>query len=351
MKVALILASNTRYAPHMYHYVRILKEKNVDFDIIIWNKDNLAEENCISYDEFSDLRKSRLFRIRSYYKYSKFVQDIVNKNGYNRVVVFTIFLGMLLYPYLRNSFKRNYFFDIRDYSPILKLIPWLIKPLVENSFKTAISSPGFLEWLPKSNDYVLSHNYRFEEDFNSSSCHSVYKFNYLILTIGFLRDFEVNKMLIDSCKNSTNFTFKFVGSGLAYEPLVNFVTTNGIKNVVFTGVYDKENELEYLQNASIMNILLGDDVNSKTLMTNRFYLAISNGIPVIVNENSIQGDYVEKYNLGIVLKDNNALSETITNYFKHFDRVKFLHGSANFLSDIRTDQIKFELSFKKFITI
>ncbi len=62
---------------------------------------------------------------------------------------------------------------------------------------------------------------------------------------------------------------KFVGKVIAYEPLMKLVKENYIQNVIFTGWYDKKNELEYLKKASLKNILLGNDINSETLMTNR----------------------------------------------------------------------------------
>jgi hypothetical protein len=349
MKVALILASNTCYAPYMHHYIRILNEEKIAFDIIIWNKDNIAEDNCISYNEFSDLKKSRLFRVKSYFGYAKFVKDVLNKNEYKRVVVFTIFLGILLYPYLKKEFKKSYFFDIRDYSPILNFIPWILRPIINDSFSTTISSPGFTKWLPKSKKYLLSHNYHFNDKIlsNKSEFHS--EFKYTILTIGFLRDFEMNKIMINSFKNDSNILMKFVGRGIAYEPLMEFVKENEIKNVIFTGAYDKKDEIDYLNEASLINILLGDDINSNTLMTNRLYLAISNGIPVIVNVNSTQGEYVNKYNLGIVINDKETINEAVLAYLDKFNSDEFLKGSAKFLSDIIADQEKFEMSFKKFI--
>jgi hypothetical protein len=349
MKVALILASNTCYAPHIFHYVRILKEKNIDFDLIIWNKDNVVEKDCISYDSFIDLSKFRLSRITSYLGYAGFVTKVLKKNKYKRIIVFTVFLGVLILPYLRKNFKRMYFFDIRDYSPILGLFPWMTKPLIKDSFATTISSPGFLKWLPSSTKYVISHNYRFEENvsFNIPNYNSEKKRT--ILTIGFLRDFEINKIILDSFKNNEGFLIKFVGRGIAYEPLMNFAQINNIQNVIFTGGYDKKDEIEYLKNASLINILLGDDLNSSTLMTNRLYLAISNGIPIMVNNNSMQGEYVHKYNLGIVIDNRENIAVEVIKYFQNFDRNKFQKGCEQFLSDIEADQNMLEKKIEDFI--
>nr|WP_315161303.1 hypothetical protein [uncultured Flavobacterium sp.] len=209
-------------------------------------------------------------------------------------------------------------------------MPWIIRPVIKDSYKTTISSPGFLKWLPKFKNYELSHNHRFDNYFNSSSYVYESEFKHIILTIGFLRDFETNKIVINSFENNKNFTLKFVGRGLAYEPLMEFVKENQIQNVIFTGEYDKKDEIDFLKEASLINILLGDDLNSETLMTNRFYLAISNGIPVMVSGNSTQAEYVQKYNLGIVIDNDNIISDIVSTYIDQFDKEKFLKGSSDF---------------------
>lgn len=347
MKLALVLASNTSYAPHLYHYKRILEEQNIDFDIIVWNKDDIEEEGCISYDESVDLNSSRFLRLTAYIRYKRFVLHTLKKNKYDRVVVFTIFLGVLMSHFLKNRFKKNYIFDIRDYSPILKYLPYIIKPVILNAYSTSVSSEGFFKWLPKGGYYEISHNYRFGADINIIE--DKVKEKKVILTIGYLRDFTANKMLIESFQDFCNFTLRFVGSGIAYTPLMNFVHVKEIHNVSFTGAYKKCEEQDFLNDVVIMNILLGKDINSRTLMTNRFYLAISNRIPVIVNENSKQGEYVKKYDLGVVICDNDSIQEKVINYLNMYDRIAFKKNCEKFLQDIESNQKSFEVTFKRFI--
>lgn len=347
MKVALVLASNTCYAPYLYHYTRILEEQNIDFDIIVWNKDNIEEKGCISYDEYADFNSSRLSRLTAYFRYANFVRNTLKNGRYDRVVVFTIFLGILLSPYLKKRFKRNYIFDIRDYSPLLTFLPYMIRPVILNAYSTSVSSAGFLEWLPKAGRYEISHNYSFDTTIDIRK--DKIKDTNVILTIGFLRDFTANKMIIESFKDSVNFALRFVGSGIAYAPLMNFVHDKEIGNVTFTGPYKKSEEQTFLKDVAIVNILLGKDINSRTLMTNRFYLAISNEIPVIVNENSIQGEYVKKYNLGVVINDKDSIQEKVINYLNTYDHIVFKKNCEKFLQDIENDQISFVTTIQTFI--
>lgn len=350
MKLALILAANIRNAPYIQYYIKILKVNNIDFQIINWNKENISEEGCISYDKSTDLSKPRLFRIFSVIKFNRFVIKQLKKNKYDKLIVFGLTTGALLYPYLMNNFKNNYYFDIRDYTNIYRFYSFLIHSLIENSFTTAISSPGFLKWLPESKKYHISHNYSFYEHCSFYNQNNVKTDKYIILTIGQLRDFETNKNVINVFENNESVSLKFVGFGNAYEPLLKYTLENNIKNVIFTGRYEKEEEIEYLRDSSLLNIILDDNLNSKTLMTNRIYLAISNGIPVMVNKNTTQGDYVEKYNLGIVSENMNLLDQDVASYFQSFDKKKFERGCKNFLVDIKTDQVEFEKDIEAFIT-
>lgn len=349
MKIALVLASNILYSPYIYHYTRVLKENKINFDIITWNKNNILEKGCINFNRYSDLSKPKIFKIAHYLGYKKFVVKTLKNKKYDKIVVFTIPLGILLYPFLKRNYKKTYFFDIRDYSPLLKFSRKIIKPVIENSFCTAISSPGFLRWLPKSDSYVISHNYWFQNSSNTLMQNLRLNNNHIIITIGSLRQVEANKIVLNSFKNKSDFFMKFVGDGTAYKPLLNYSNKNNIKNVLFTGRYEKKDEVSFLKDASLMNILLGNDLSSSSLMTNRFYLAISNGIPVIVNKNSIQGEYVKKYNLGIAVEYKDSIYEDINSFLQNFNIEQFQNESKQFLLDIQEDQKKFETCILKFI--
>jgi hypothetical protein len=351
MKIALILASNKCYAPHMHNYIKILKENNIDFDIIIWNKDNLIENECISYDKKIDNTKSRFFKIKDYVSYSKFVIAVLKSSKYDKIIVFTIFLALILYPFLKKKYKNLFIFDIRDYSPILKMFKNIINPVIKISYATVISSPGFKNWLPKNQNYLISHNYQFYEELLNDEVLNCKRDKNIILTIGFIRDIETNISMINSFCNDDRYILQYVGRGIGYNQLKEYVENHKINNVRFLGGYEKKDENKYLNNISLMNILLNDDINSKTLMTNRFYLAISNNVPVIVNENSTQGHYVSKYKLGITINSFDDVNLKVTKYLNDIKREDFLKGRDLFLFEINKDQIEFESSFNNFINI
>ncbi|QBN19801.1 glycosyltransferase family protein [Flavobacterium nackdongense] len=349
MKIALVLSTNVSHSPYIYNYIKIFEQIGIEFDIISWNKNNIAEKVAFSFDKYTDRKKSRIVRIKSYLEYICFVLNVLKKNNYDRIVLFTIPIGILLYPYLKMVLKKAYILDIRDYSIVLRFIPnFFIDLIIKHSFSVVISSPGFSTWLPFKYEYVISHNNNFYQEPNVKSISLRKNAKNEILTIGALRDYEANRIVIDSFKNNSYFSMKFVGEDIAYVPLVNYVNTNNIENVFFTGWYDKKDEVKYLKNVSLINIFMPNDINSKTLMSNRFYLAINNRIPVIVSADSTQAEYVQRFNLGVIVEQNDNIKSQVLRYIDNFDEDVFIQGTEEFLLEINLDQYRFNSLLLKF---
>ena len=71
-----------------------------------------------------------------------------------------IVFGIQLTFFLKNILQKkdlniNILIDIRDYN---KIINFNIKKVIDNSYFTVISSPGYKEWLPNSGKYIINHN-------------------------------------------------------------------------------------------------------------------------------------------------------------------------------------------------
>jgi hypothetical protein len=348
MKIALILPANTHNAPYVRYYTKILDMYNVEYEIILWNREDIVEQHHICFNRRSDVGKPRLLRMFEIIPFTFFVIKKLKEREYDKVIVFTVQLGFLLYPFLKRFYRNKYIYDIRDYSVVLKYFSKLIIPIVENSFRTSISSVGFLSWLPDSQRYMVSHNCLLES-FAQRKFELRQSSTFTILTIGQLRDYEANKCLIETFKNDVRFKMNFVGVGIALDSLKEHVQKSKIWNVEFFGRYNKASEAQFLKDVSVVNILLSDDLNSRTLMTNRFYLAITNFIPVLVNEDSVQGSYVKEFNLGILMKEHSTLKSSLLIYLENFNADIFLNGRHRFLSKIGEDQENFETRVVDFI--
>jgi hypothetical protein len=78
-------------------------------------------------------------------------------------------------------------------------------------------------------------------------------------------------------------------------------------------------------------------------------LSVANKIPILVNKNSTQGEYANKYKLGVAIEKKEAISEIVLSYLDKLDKNKFLKGRDSFLVEIAKDQEKFEMAFMKFL--
>jgi hypothetical protein len=352
-KVALIISGNFFKSP-IWFYTMLLDKLNVSYDIISWNRLSILESNTIQFNLSEGEDKGYLGRLISYLRYKKFIIKQLEQGKYDRVFVFTIALGILMYPYLRKAFKNRFVFDIRDHSLIINLKKRTSYNLIKNSVFTVISSRGYLKWLPKSEKYYFAHNYPFTIKENIELINEISHFNpdasiLKIVTIGSLRDYNANRVLIDNFGNNQCFHLKFIGSGPVENRLINYAKIKEIMNVEFHGFYHKHEELSLIHDADLINNLTGNGINSKTLTTNRFYLSVIVGIPMIVNDNTYQGNLSKRYSLGCNVKSDKPLEEQLQVYLKSFDRRKYDAGRYEFIKTVELDMQDLEKAIHAFL--
>lgn len=315
----------------------------------------IDESKNLSYNVSQSEGKGYFNRFISYFGYKKFVVDCLDRNKYDKIIISTVAIAVLLYPYLKKYYKNKYLFDIRDYSLILKFTKFILKKLIDNSTATVISSEGFKRWLPKSSKYYIAHNFPFEltngvVKFRSGALSlKKHKKSLVITTIGALRDFEANKLLIDTFKNSDEFLINFIGTGHAYYPLKEYVRNKGIPNVLFYGYYLKKDEADLLKNTDFINNFTNFDKNSRTLMTNRFYLSVVLGIPMIVRADTFQGKLCEMYKLGCVLSSHIEIKAQLKKYISSWSQDEYANGCSNFLEIVEDDTRKLDVLLRDFV--
>lgn len=69
---------------------------------------------------------------------------------------------------------------------------------------------------------------------------------------------------------------------------------------------------------------------SDYLMSNRFYLSVTHGKPMIVNSKCTQADFVKKYNLGVIIDENDNIAEKIKDYWIHLTKSNMKMDVPNF---------------------
>jgi len=342
-RIGIVLSGNIEISPYYRYYTDVFDKINIEYDIISWDRSSLGTKSKYSYNYPSPESLNPLKKIIDFYKYSRYVKQVIKSSNYDYLIIFTIANAFFLFPLLLKMYKNRYTFDIRDYSPLLPWTQRWIEKIILNARQTCISSIGWIDWLPKNHNYIISHNLRYSDTFLRKQPDNIsQKKPIIITTFGSLRDYDVNKKLMYFLKNSEYLRMEFIGAG--YEPLLKFAKKKKINNVYFYGRYKKKDEPTIINRADIVNILLPRSTAHDGAMSNRFYKALINKKPVIVNEGNIQAEYVYKYHLGIIIKPGDNILKKINEYLNGFDKQSFNKDCDLMINKFKKDINIFESS-------
>lgn len=305
MKIGIITPANLWNCPYVDIYRRILDKERVRYDIITWCRDGKNEDGCIQFK--SQKIRNSVQKLFSYFAFASFLRRTIKANKYDKLIVFTPQTGIFISSFLKKYYKRRYIFDYRDLSIEQK---WYFqKPffrVLDNSSANVISSPGFTRCLPV-HEYLLSHNFDINAVKNSIGKRDDAQFGsedmINVLTIGAIRDYSSNVQVLDALANKTHFNIRFVGKGGAAVLLKEHSEQHRIKNVSFVDFYRKPEEAEYVMQSTFINIFYPRKITHDTAMSNRFYNSLIYKRPMIVTKDTCQGDFAEKYNVGVTLSD------------------------------------------------
>ncbi len=348
MKIALVLSGNKENAPYYLYYTRILNQLQTEYDIISWDRLSLGTEDnyCFRYPSPDSLPFYK--KMIDFYKYSRYVKKILLTEGYDLVIAYTLVNITFLGNFLIKRYPKRFLVDIRDYSPILPYVKTKLRKIFNHALLTTVSSPGFLKWLPGGIKYTLCHNVKFEYLITTrNNITDLRKPLLNITSFGLIRDHEVYKKLFIDLSGSQN--FKIILRGIGTEKLHEFVKETNIDNVSIAGRYNKAYEEKIISSADIIFIVFPRSVAHDGIMSNRFYHAVVNRKPMIVNEGNIQADYVKKFNLGITINEQDNYLQKINSYIDVFDPEIFNKGCENMIELIKEDMQTFENKLNEII--
>lgn len=349
MRVALVISNNKWFSPYLNIYTEYFKSNNVFYEVISWNRDFSEEQNSVTYS--GDIKdENKILKLFKYVKYARFVHNVVRKNQYDKLIVFGSQLSLFLLPLLLFSYRKRYIIDFRDLSieqyPIIKtLFSWIL----HGSYCNVVSSPGFIKYLPKA-DYIVAHN--LSMDLARKGLGIKYKHPerpYEVLTIGGIRNYESNMEVVRSLANNSMYNIKFVGKGYASKKIEESCLLNSYTNVSFSGYYKKEDEPEIIKLSSVLNIFYPQVKSHTSIMSNRFYHALIYKKPMIVTAGSVQGEYVEKYNLGLSVKDCSDLADMLCSFIVNMDKETFENNCNALLTGFIKENELFLAELDKFI--
>ena len=348
-KIALVVPNNLWVCPYVSNYSRILDKAEAEYEIISWNRAN-KEERGIQYNR-QETTRSLFGVLGSYFKFAGFVKKTLLAGEYDKVVVFSPQLAIFLGGFLKKHYRGRYIVDYRDLSIEQKpLFGYLFKSALRNSYANVISSPGFKNYLPAGIDYVVCHNFN-EEIVNKALQDKAEPYtgkNIRVLTIGALRK-DMNIEVIDALGNVDGVELSFVGKGVSSDYLEGYVKEKGYDNISFTGYYRKEDEADIIMSNTFINIVYPLIPSHISALSNRFYNSLIYKRPMIVTKGTIQGDYAEKYSVGLVIETCDRLAEDVHKYLEGFDYEMYCEECDKLLKVFIADNQRFEKVVNGFI--
>lgn len=349
MKIALICPSNMLYMPYVNNYEIILQKNLVQYEIINWDRFHIEDKDHPF--KYRDSKIGHQRNVLDYYRFSKFISKKIKSDKYDKVIIFGIQMVFFLKDILLNEYTGKFILDIRDHNKIVRFFN--IKRIIENSSFTVISSPGYKEWLPQSNKYIVNHNTQVNSLEDLKEMDIKFKDKKIeIANIGAIRDYSINIGFINSLINSSKFNLYFHGEGNINKNISRYLETNNIKNVYLTGRYDKDDEIDLYKQSDLINLLVPNNhINNRTLLPNRLYNAALYAKPAIAYEGTYLADQIRFYNLGMIINSFDGIEKNIRNYISNIDEKTYRKGRTSFFENIIKENCYFITKMQNFIGV
>ncbi|MGL5647871.1 MAG: hypothetical protein ACRDDY_08465 [Clostridium sp.] len=326
MKILLIGFTKLAYMPYMRFYLDQINNLENEVHLLYWNRDE-KDEIKLPYDitlhEFKLYQEdevAKVKKIKSFLKYRENAKKILLNQKFDLIIVMHTIPGVILYDILKNKYKYKYILDYRDITfENIGIYKNVINKLVKNSIATFVSSEGFKRNLPNVKKIYTSHNILLDSlnkkkirDFKAEK-RKIIRIRYW----GFIRQQNINKLIIDRLANDIRFELHYHGrEQTTANVLKKYCEENNIKNVYFHGKYNPENRYDFAKKTDLIHNIYENDRNTKLAMANKFYDGITLNIPQICNSESYMGKQIEENEIGLAYSPvNKDFADVIYNYY------------------------------------
>ncbi len=314
MKVAIVAFNNIRFSPYILTYSELLKEKGIETHLIYPNRANKEEEFAgVKYAVRWNPQKKKIYNFLYFAKQAK---RILKREKYDFVFVLTTFPAVLLSGFLSGRYKGRYLVDIRDYTyEGNKLFFALEKKVLKNAACTVISSPGFVNFLPKG-EYCLCHNLpekyaRGNIPFEKSGEKIVIGY------VGTIAYAENCRKLIDLVARDERFAFHLYGNeNSKQQPIKRYVEDLNNDRIQYFGEYAAAEKDGILQRVDLLfNIYGNDRTLVKYALSNKLYDSFYYKKPLLVSPNTSMQEESDGYSYAVDFEKEKSLDGVYEWYF------------------------------------
>lgn len=355
--LGIIFAGNLRLCPYISKYTAELDSRGEEYEIICWDRDSSELENLPknvhSLNFAAEKKKNPFLKSFDFMKFRKFAINRIKKQNYEKIIILNTPTGIFLFDFLIKYYKNKYVFDYRDYSyEFFKPYYFILSLLIKNSAHTIISSRGFLEELPKRYDYIITHNYRFE-DINASK-----KFTPNTLSepinityMGGIRYYDHLIKFIEKIEKDNRFIFNLIGESNVSDRIKEYIISRNYNRTKIYGRYDNSEKSNLLANVDVIFNSYAGGRNTEIAVSNKLYDGIIYKIPQLVNVNTFSEQVVNEFGVGISLDlENKDSLDKLYDYIINLDRKEFETNCNNLLEKVLKEDNIFLKKFREFIS-
>lgn len=354
MKIGLIVPANLKYAPYVQYYLKVLDASHVEYKLMVWNKVGINEDvACVLNYSSVDSNRKKIFI--GHILFAGKCKQYIKKEKIDHMIIFTIAPLFFLGENFLRRFNNKMIIDIRDDSPFRSRFSDKLKRICSLAKSVVVSSNNYSPWTGR--ETVLCHNVDVDllKKYVDLPIKKVQDIPHEIVFAGTMNEADINISILKILGNSKLFSFGFVGNRNEGKKIVEkFVSENQYMNVWFEGTYKKEDIVnKYREKAELINIFRANTIINRNALPNKLYDAVVSAVPVVVfRHNEAIVNYVEKYNLGIILDDlePSLIEDSLINGIEKFDYSLFQKGRAEFLDKVLDDQRSFEEMLQTFIS-
>lgn len=335
MKIALVAFNNIKFCPYINPYKKFFNENGVDCDLIYFDRENIEHEREQGMAIDWDKKKNKLF---NFLYFVKQVKKILKTTTYDFVVVLTTLPGVLLTNFLSKKYKNKYLIDVRDYTyEKYFFYRHYEKKLFKNAKDRVISSPGFVNFLPK-NKYVICHNTD-HNILNSKFKFNISKGKIIIGYVGTVAYVEKCKKMIDLVSADDRFEFHFYGN-VRDKSLLEYANDINCERIKFFGAYDPKDKEEIVKKVDVLFNMYGNEsLLVKYALSNKLYDSFYYKKPLITSPNTEMSRLSENFSCDVDMVEENL--DKVFTWYNSIDESRAQKTIIEFAKQVDKDRIDF----------
>ena len=329
MKVCILSPSVQKHMVLVSAYKAYFEQNGIDYDFIYPDKYHQEEQSAAHYTYRYEVRNAtdNFTVIRDYLSFIKYAKQILNREKYDLVIAWTEVAAAIFANYLSKEYKGKYVvvvLDLFDETRIVKnpyILTALLNKAIKHSLFSTVSSPGYIQYLTKSRDYL------FVQNINRAilpSPKTIIRESGKPITIlysGHISYPQYARKMIDRFKNDKRFFMKIVGA--ASEPVAEYAHSVGCENIEVFGRFESKDTVDILNGGDIIYNVYGNDKHCvQTALSNKLYYAASMHLPIIVSPHTYMEDITKKLGIGysIDFDDKGDICGGLYDWYMQFDQ-------------------------------